>query len=250
MRILVIGAGGVGSAAVGIADRRAFFEHMVVADYDPARVDAALAQVSGDSRFVGRAGGRLRRERGRRADPRAQDHARPQRGRPAVRDADLRRAASPPAPTYLDMAMSLSPAAPRAAVRADRREARRRAVREGRGVGGDGPARARRAWASSPGLSDVFARYAADHLFSEIDEVGRARRREPRPSTATTSRRRSRSGRRSRSASTRRSCGRRTAAGSRRRRSASPRCSTSRRASARSSASTSSTRRCSSSRAG
>ena len=23
-----------------------------------------------------------------------------------------------------------------------------------------------------PGLSDVFARYAADHLFSEIDEVG------------------------------------------------------------------------------
>ena len=53
MRILVIGAGGVGSAAVGIADRRAFFEHMVVADYDPARVDAALAQVSGDSRFSG-----------------------------------------------------------------------------------------------------------------------------------------------------------------------------------------------------
>ena len=53
MRILVIGAGGVGSAAVGIADRRAFFEHMVVADYDPARVDAALAKVSGDSRFSG-----------------------------------------------------------------------------------------------------------------------------------------------------------------------------------------------------
>src|SRR5215208_6520121 len=35
MRILVIGAGGVGSAAIGIADRRAFFEHLVVADYDP-----------------------------------------------------------------------------------------------------------------------------------------------------------------------------------------------------------------------
>ena len=43
-----------------------------------------------------------------------------------------------------------------------------------------------------PGLSDVFARYAADHLFSEIDELGRARRREPRRSTATSSRRRSR----------------------------------------------------------
>ena len=27
-------------------------------------------------------------------------------------------------------------------------------------------------WASSPACSDVFARYAADHLFSEIDELG------------------------------------------------------------------------------
>ena len=53
MRILVIGAGGVGSAAVGIADRRAFFEHLVVADYDPARVAAALGQVEGDVRFSG-----------------------------------------------------------------------------------------------------------------------------------------------------------------------------------------------------
>ena len=30
-----------------------------------------------------------------------------------------------------------------------------------------------------PGLSDVFARYAADELFSEIDEVGGSRRRRP-----------------------------------------------------------------------
>ncbi len=53
MRILVIGAGGVGSAAVGIAARREFFEHMVVADYDPARVEHALVQVAGDARFSG-----------------------------------------------------------------------------------------------------------------------------------------------------------------------------------------------------
>jgi len=37
MRILLIGAGGVGSAVVPIAARRAFFESMVVADYDEAR---------------------------------------------------------------------------------------------------------------------------------------------------------------------------------------------------------------------
>ena len=53
MRILVIGAGGVGTAAVAIAARRDFFEHMVVADYDPARVEHALGQVAGDPRFSG-----------------------------------------------------------------------------------------------------------------------------------------------------------------------------------------------------
>ena len=40
MRILVVGAGGVGSSVVPIAARRDFFEHMVVADYDAARARA------------------------------------------------------------------------------------------------------------------------------------------------------------------------------------------------------------------
>ena len=60
----------------------------------------------------------------------------------------------------------------RSAVRADRGEARRRAVRAGR-PSGRRPAGWR--WCGigvEPGLSDVFARYAADHLFSEIDELG------------------------------------------------------------------------------
>src|SRR5215204_4964131 len=53
MRILVIGAGGVGSATVGIARRRPFFEHLVVADHDPDRVATALAQAERDTRFAG-----------------------------------------------------------------------------------------------------------------------------------------------------------------------------------------------------
>ena len=55
-----------------------------------------------------------------------------------------------------------------------------------------------------PGLSDVFARYAADHLFGEIDEIGVRDGANLDGRRATTSRRRSPSGRRSRSASTRR----------------------------------------------
>ena len=59
MRILVVGAGGVGSAVAPIAARRDFFEQIVVADYDVGRASAVVGRL-GDPRFVGRAGRRLR----------------------------------------------------------------------------------------------------------------------------------------------------------------------------------------------
>ena len=65
-----------------------------------------------------------------------------------------------------------------------------------------------------PGLSDVFARYAADTHVQRDRRDRRAGRRQPRRWPATTSRPPSPSGPRSRSASTRRSSGRRTGAGS------------------------------------
>src|SRR5690349_10702756 len=43
MRILLIGAGGVGGAFCAIAARRDFFETVVVADYDLARAERAAA---------------------------------------------------------------------------------------------------------------------------------------------------------------------------------------------------------------
>ena len=56
MRILMIGAGGVGDAAARIAVERDYFEQWVVADYDLARaqatVDAATARRPGEQRFV------------------------------------------------------------------------------------------------------------------------------------------------------------------------------------------------------
>ena len=68
MRILLVGAGGVGGAFTAIAARRDFFETIVVADYDPARAEKAAAT---DDRFVGRAGRRLLAGLGRGAVPRA-----------------------------------------------------------------------------------------------------------------------------------------------------------------------------------
>ena len=44
-----VGAGGVGAAFAAIAARRDFFEQIVIADYDPARAEKAAAQ---DDRYV------------------------------------------------------------------------------------------------------------------------------------------------------------------------------------------------------
>ncbi len=170
MRILVIGAGGVGSAAVAVAARREFFEHMVVADYDPARVDHALGQVAGDARFSGarvdasnvEAIGSLVREHRISHVLNAVD---PRFVLP-IFDACLASGVD-----YMDMAMSLSHPHPERPyqesgeklgdaqfARAPDWEAAGRLALVGMGV--------------EPGLSDVFARYAQDHLFGEIDEVG------------------------------------------------------------------------------
>ena len=51
MRILLVGAGGVGSAFTAIAARREFFEKCVVADYDEARAQRAVDALD-DDRFV------------------------------------------------------------------------------------------------------------------------------------------------------------------------------------------------------
>jgi len=45
MRILLVGAGGVGDAIAKIAARRDFFETMVVSDYDPARAERTIAWI-------------------------------------------------------------------------------------------------------------------------------------------------------------------------------------------------------------
>ena len=49
MRILLVGAGGVGAAFCSIVARRDFFDAVVVADYDLARAEKAAAE---DDRFL------------------------------------------------------------------------------------------------------------------------------------------------------------------------------------------------------
>jgi saccharopine dehydrogenase (NAD+, L-lysine forming) len=169
MRILVIGAGGVGAAAAAIARRRGFFECMVLADVSPERAQAAVDRLD-DGRFGAVALDARDRAaivalaREERAD--AILNACDPWLNPPIFDAALEAGC-----TYLDMAMTLSQRHPERPfsepgvklgdeqfAAADRWKAAGQLALVGIGV--------------EPGLSDVFARHAADHLFSEIDEVG------------------------------------------------------------------------------
>jgi saccharopine dehydrogenase (NAD+, L-lysine forming) len=168
MRILVVGAGGVGSAIAAVAAGRDFVESMTVTDLDPERAERAISRH--DERFsaapldasdvsaVVQAARELEADAMVNAcDPRFNE--------------PIFEAAFAAGCTYLDMAMTLSkPHAERPHeltgvtlgeaqfAQSEQWEQRGQLALVGIGV--------------EPGMSDVFARYARDHLFSEIDEIG------------------------------------------------------------------------------
>jgi saccharopine dehydrogenase (NAD+, L-lysine forming) len=159
MRVVIVGAGGVGSAAAAVAADRRFFERMVLADVSADRAARAVAAL--DDRFASAAVDAANVEQvvelleSERAD--AVLNACDPRFNPPLLEAALAARA-----TYLDMAMTLSrPGVLLGAEELDQDAAWREAgllCLAGIGV--------------EPGLSDVFARHAADHLFSTIDEIG------------------------------------------------------------------------------
>ncbi|MGI8522909.1 MAG: saccharopine dehydrogenase family protein [Nocardioides sp.] len=167
MRILLVGAGGVGGAFAAIAARRDFFEQIVIADHDLAKAERAAAA---DDRFIGAqvdasdsaAVTGLCREHGITHVMNAVD---------PVFNMAIFEGAFEAGADYLDMAMSLSrphPDAPYSKTGVKLGDEQFAAAQQWEGAGrlalvGIGV---------EPGLSDVFARYAADHLFSEIDELG------------------------------------------------------------------------------
>jgi len=169
VRILVVGTGGVGSAFAQIASRRSFFEHCALADYDPKRPTEVLDGLD-DGRFSAHRIDASSKEsiveliRETRADA-VLNSVDPLFNVP-IFDACLEAGA-----TYLDMAMTLSephPTNPFEEIgvklgdyqfeRAEAWEEKGLLALVGIGV--------------EPGAADVFARYAADELFSEIDQIG------------------------------------------------------------------------------
>ncbi len=169
MKVLMIGAGGVGASAALIAARRDFFELWVVADYDLERARELVARID-DPRFVARqidasnssevAGMAISNDVTHilnAVDPRFV--------------LSIFEGAKYAGCDYLDTAMSLSAPHPER-------------PNELTGVKlGDEQFAQSEEWAKNgrlalvgigvePGLADVFARYAHDNLFSDIDELG------------------------------------------------------------------------------
>ena len=157
MKVLVIGTGGVGSAAAAVAQKRDFFERMTFADLDPTRPQA-LAERLGDERF---AAAQVDASDQESVAALARDHDVVLNATDPRFNLPIFEAAFETRCTYLDMAMSLSrPGTQLGQEQLDQHERWHEAgllALVGIGV--------------EPGLSDVFARYAADHLFAEIDEV-------------------------------------------------------------------------------
>jgi saccharopine dehydrogenase (NAD+, L-lysine-forming) len=170
MRILVIGTGGVGSAFAAIAQRRDFFDRITLADLDPARPQSVVDRLGEHDRF-----------NSARVDASSEDsivslirdvkadvvlNATDPRFNPQIFDACLRARV-----TYLDMAATLSQPHPQ------------HPYSETHVKLGDYQFAQHENWQQEgllaligigiePGAADVFARHAADELFSEIDEIG------------------------------------------------------------------------------
>lgn len=170
MKVLLVGVGGVGEAIAMIARERPWVEKLVLADYDIGRVREVQARLDDPARFPAEPVDARDRQmivdliRRHKVDlvMNAVDPLFNQQIFDAAFEAGV---------TYMDMAMTLSsphPTAPfsRPGVklgdyqfeRSEAWERKGRLALVGLGV--------------EPGVADVFARYAQDHLFDEIEEIG------------------------------------------------------------------------------
>lgn len=170
MNILVVGAGGVGASMASIAETRGFFDSFVLADISKEVAEAAIAALDDPGKF-----------RAERVDaskvPELVALIERTKADVIVNACDPRlnpqifEAAYQAKCNYIDMAMNLSEAHP-----SDPHHKAGKKLGEDQ-LGADEKWRERGILALvgmgvEPGLSDVFARYAADHIFDEIHEIG------------------------------------------------------------------------------
>lgn len=170
MRVLLVGVGGVGEAIAAIAKPRAWMELMVLADYNVKRAEEVQKKLGDDKRFpvefIDAGNQQSIEELAKKyqvdlimnsVDP--------------IFNEQIFDAAYNVGVTYMDMAMTLSKPHPtepfnKPGVKLGDYQFDKAKDWEKKGL------LALVGIGVEPGMADVFARYAADHLFDEIEEVG------------------------------------------------------------------------------
>ncbi|MFZ5911659.1 MAG: saccharopine dehydrogenase family protein [Chloroflexota bacterium] len=159
MKVLLVGTGGVGEAIAVMAGTRPWLERMVLADYSLDRAQEVQARLKDSNRFPVE-----------RLDAGDIDQVTAIARKHQVDllmnavnvefDAPLFEAAWQCGCTYMDMAMNGVGASMGQAEFAQHEKWVEKGLLAIRATGAD------------PGMTDVFARYAADYLFDEIEEIG------------------------------------------------------------------------------
>lgn len=172
MRVLVVGSGGVGSAFVAIASRRKAYQHITVADIDIDRAHAAVATAENTE------DGRIEAATIDASDERSVAELAVRCGADVILNAcdprfnpPIFQGAFAAGCHYVDMAMHMSEPHPthpyeQTGRRLGDAQFAQSPLWKNRGL------MALVGMGVEPGFSDVAARYAADHLFSKIEEIG------------------------------------------------------------------------------
>ncbi len=170
MKILLVGVGGVGEAIAAIAKPRDWVEQIVLADYNLERAKEVQVKIGDDKRFpVEQVDASLQKEIEKLAEKYNVDlimnACDPSLNKP-IFDAAYHYGCN-----YMDMAMTLSEPHPtdpfnKCGVKLGDYQFEKSKLWQNRGI------LALVGLGVEPGMSDIFARYAQDHLFDEIDEIG------------------------------------------------------------------------------
>ncbi len=170
MRVLIIGVGGVGEALASIVRPRTWAEKIVLADYNLSRAQAVQARMGDSDRYPAEFVDACNKDM-------IIDLARKHHADLIMNAVDpiynvpIFDAAYEYGCNYMDLAMTLSEPHPRepyrrTGVMLGDYQFERAHLWEQKGI------LALVGLGVEPGMSDVFARYAQDHLFDEIDEIG------------------------------------------------------------------------------
>jgi len=170
MRVLLVGVGGVGEAIAAIAKPRAWMELMVLADYNLKRAEEVQQKLGDQDRFPVESIDASKQENVE-ALAKKYDVDLIMNAVDPIFNKQIFDAAYNVGAKYMDMAMTLSEPHPTdpfhlTGIKLGDYQFNRSKDWEEKGL------LALVGFGVEPGMADVFARYAQDHLFDEIDEIG------------------------------------------------------------------------------